>query len=209
MKRGIRTLTFVAALVLVVATLALWARSYGARDGVWYSTESTRYGAHSYRGEVLLWRLSVAPTPTAMAWVSPAKLDAGFVWDSTPDAWYDQFASHPMRVAPTEVFKAPAAGAAVDRRFMGFRRVRSDAWFPRAQLMHGYPAAESSALYVPHWAIAAVACTAPATGIIGAAGAARAARRRRRGLCAECGYDLRATPTQCPECGAGGAAAPV
>ena len=49
---------------------------------------------------------------------------------------------------------------------------------------------------VPYWALVAVTLTVPAACL----GSARR-RRRPEGHCRNCGYDLRATPSCCPECG--------
>ena len=54
-------------------------------------------------------------------------------------------------------------------------------------------------LRAPYWAIALPLLTATAFAV---RTAAISYRRHRRGLCPTCGYDLRATPDRCPECGA-------
>jgi len=54
------------------------------------------------------------------------------------------------------------------------------------------------AVVVPYWAISGILALSP---VWRSLRWCRARRRRRRGLCAACGYDLRASPDRCPECG--------
>ena len=63
----------------------------------------------------------------------------------------------------------------------------------------GFPRA-----FFPHWSVVLVTAILPAARMVSAV-----RRRSRRGgnLCPSCGYDLRATPDRCPECGSN--AAPV
>ena len=54
------------------------------------------------------------------------------------------------------------------------------------------------ALYLPHWLLGCATLAAPAWHLLRSV---RARRRPAAGQCTACGYDLRATPGRCPECG--------
>jgi hypothetical protein len=54
------------------------------------------------------------------------------------------------------------------------------------------------AVHFPHWALIPVGTVAPLVWFVKTG---RRRRRSRAGLCPHCGYDLRATPGRCPECG--------
>jgi hypothetical protein len=54
-------------------------------------------------------------------------------------------------------------------------------------------------LAIPYWPLVSLGLVLPASFF--AVRALRGERRRARNLCQHCGYDLRATPERCPECG--------
>ncbi len=58
------------------------------------------------------------------------------------------------------------------------------------------------ALSLPYWFVALVSALCAGLCVAPRWAHRRALTRARAGLCARCGYDLRATPRRCPECGA-------
>ena len=98
----------------------------------------------------------------------------GFQWNSTPNMW-EIFGCSPA--APDMKVAAAGFSFAKWNRFPEWRKVE---------------------VHVPLWSIASMSGAWPLFGLI------TVVRRRRaygEGRCTGCGYDLRATPHRCPECG--------
>jgi hypothetical protein len=87
------------------------------------------------------------------------------------------------------VLDARQPGADIDFGYAGFRFVRR-----RSGLSNWMVAA-------PYWFLCLVFACLPAWRAVAERRRLVRERRQRRGLCPRCGYDLRATPGKCPECG--------
>ena len=95
--------------------------------------------------------------------------------------------------------KAPVPGVVINyETFGGFHYLK---WGPPYNIATD----RSQALLIPPWAVASLSLP----GLVFIAWSIRQIRkarllsyRRSRNLCLACGYDLRASPDRCPECGA-------
>ena len=99
------------------------------------------------------------------------------------------------RLTGTTWTDLPLQGEAIE--FHGFHAQRQGTFGAEAQDPDGTD--ECYELYaVPSWVPVVATAALPAAWMLSRL---RARRRRHAGVCAACGYDLRATPGRCPECG--------
>ena len=86
-----------------------------------------------------------------------------------------------------------------EERWLLVRRVSNVYPYPPGQMMMSFFMPTWDVWWVPCWPAAVVAAVVPSVGML------RWGKRRlraRRGLCRDCGYDLRESGERCPECGA-------
>jgi hypothetical protein len=184
-RRRLLNILTVLSLVLCVAVCVLWVRSYFVADSrghLWVVTEVQTFDARQwYVGETcgVLWLRT-----GHMRWMQGSRIDA----DITDELYtlYRQMEEE-RHVEPYDYFSS-GDQSWVHRRGVSCSLVRP------SPPTTGYWLSFS----VPHWLVAAL-LAAPSVRWLYAA-----ARRKRAGtgsLCLRCGYDLRATPERCPECG--------
>lgn len=180
MQRRVFNVLTALALLLCLATAAMWVRSYLNFDTVRYSRSVDEQGAQTFFdvgsrwGEVSLYRTRSRPVPTTtstglQAWTVPARV----------------------------ILKHPGAVRAMSNGPLGF----GYGHVPETQLTSAGRTYRSTwtTLFVPYWALTVLFLLLPLTCC---ARWWREHRREQVGRCRVCGYDLRASPERCPECGA-------
>ncbi len=175
MKRRLFNILAVVALILCLATVALGVLSYWKFDGIAYQSRTSVDYVFSNRGK-LTFRHDI--------------MNAGYIGFGRP-GWQ---CGHQASVNPL-IRSSADVGTRWNYRLLGFScYVRGGgstqtattwtSWFPTWEVV------------VPHAAVAALLAVLSALAF-----RQFRASRRHLGLCPSCGYDVRATPERCPECG--------
>ena len=171
MRRKLFNLAAAVSLVLCLAMVALWIRSY------WVSDLIMHYG------------------PTQRSVLSNSGSMHFIVTDISGLAITSRktikHSTRPASLWRTDALAPHDPGVKTNVGLAGFRWFVSNGGVGRTNIR----TAKRWALTVPHWFIILVAAALPAICLM---------RRSQPapGACKTCGYDLRATPERCPECGA-------
>ena len=175
----------VLSLLVCIAAAVLWVRSYRVAD-IYFMPSAPDTFVGSSRGTFFAFGRPAPLPPDVLALLKQGSQPRGY-----------------RRDAPFDF--RPRRGSSAEPGYRGSFEFVGVSWF----LTRGgrFPAqgggrgggyiAPVWQATAPHWMVVTL------FGILPAARLIRRLRRRRfgRGLCAACGYDLRATPQRCPECG--------
>ena len=176
-------------LVLCIAAAGLWARGHFVADRAYYSA----------------WRLRGTTASEGAYWVQSGagifiiatrqQNLAGVKTDSTSQ--FGQLAAagpewQRVQIAPDHAMTLAGGPRPGLLGRLGF-------WYVRAPSQKSAGPGNFYAEWgAPAWAVCLVLALLPAGWVVRWR---RGRLRRRAGLCLKCGYDLRATPERCPECG--------
>lgn len=182
MRRRRRGILVACSLALCVAVLACWARSHFRTDGIQYVYEISPDRKY---------RFNVHPVVNLFA----ANLDLLKAADDAALAEHTGWTVESSKYTPREYDFYLNAQPCYRLADFGVGREPASPTTSRA----GLPmVSQRWSVWFPYWVPAIAFAVAPLLWLR----RYRLLRRRiGRGACAECGYDLQATPGRCPECG--------
>lgn len=186
-------------LLLCLATLILWARSYWAMDAFDFRSGSFELNVLNPPGRLALaWINPEHPARVAIGVSSTADGFSHSVWDLPEPSFREDIAAYVLAMHYHPFFNWEKVWG----RFCLFNVASAPPDLGRP-LSAGPPPPNvpdeiwGRGFAVPSWFAVVMLSVLPiARSLVG-----RQWRRARPGVCIRCGYELRATPDRCPECG--------
>lgn len=164
---------------LLALVIALWIRSYFYHDLIGVGVE----GGHVHMIQSVL---GMVHCVTNLEFVGEGGFEhAAWRFVESP-AWNGGMSGYPMRV---------------QWRWGGFVWQNYLQYHNPIQIGEPFFTSPARLIVIPYRWLALLLSIPPLLAVVGFAKRRRDTTRKRRGLCAQCGYDLRATPQRCPECG--------
>ncbi|MGA2443731.1 MAG: hypothetical protein ABSH08_22480 [Tepidisphaeraceae bacterium] len=161
-------------LLLCVAMAGMWARSYWRADFYGFTS------SNSVNGRLIL----------GQTWQTRARVKLSFVWDTVDNAW-----EMPSYLGHREIPSLRGGMGYRDNTFLERRGFRFWFFHGTGSALHQKSAMGTGCTF-PHWFGVLLLLALPTRWTF-----LNRRNLRESGTCKHCGYDLRATPDRCPECG--------